>query len=517
MEENKAAAARPAAPTFEAFLLLFTVFIVGLCTIIYELLIGTTSSYLLGDSVKQFSLTIGLTMSAMGIGTLLSRAITRNLIQWFILNEIVLGLVGGLSVPILFQAYSWTDIYYPIMVSLIMGIGILIGLEIPLLARIMEKHYTLRANISNVLSVDYFGALVATILFPFLLLPFLGIYKSALITGLINLLIGVFNLWWFRSYLGLEKFRWLRASIAGAAVVLCGLLFWSQNLIQAWENSVYEDRVVFSKQSAYQKIVVTKNKRDLRLYLDGHLQFSTIDEYRYHEALVHVPLGLAAIKEKVLVLGGGDGLAVREILKYPEVRSVTVVDLDPEVTRLALRHPMLVKANRGSLKDKRVRIIHMDAFKFLEEFSALFDVILADLPDPKTSGLSRLYSKEFFGLVNKRLAKQGVFVTQSTSPYFAKKAFWSIKETISAAGFAFVSPYHAYVPSFGDWGFVMGSKIRRRLDDLALRVPTRYLDRNNIRELFSFSKDLMIEGIKISSLNEPNVLSYYLEGWKYWN
>ncbi len=504
-------------PAFESIVLLFTVFVVGLCTIIYELLIGSVSSYFLGDSIKQFSITIGLSMTAMGIGTLFSRQFRTNLIQWFVIIEVLLGLIGGVSIPILFAAYSYTNLYYPIMISLIMLIGILIGLEIPLLTRIMEKHYSLRTNISNVLSVDYFGALAATLLFPFIMLPFLGIFKSSLVTGSINLLVAIFNMWCFRSYLGFKSKRGLKYTTILTAALLGFMILFSSNLINAWESSVYEDRVILSKQSVYQKIVLTKNKQDLRLYLDGHLQFSTIDEYRYHEALVHVPLSLVRNRENILLLGGGDGLAVREILKHDGVQKITVVDLDPEVTDLAQKHQMLLQANNNSLSDARVHIENTDAFKFLEESNEFYNIIIADLPDPKNASLSRLYSKEFYRIVAKRLAKDGAFVTQSTSPFFAKKAFWCIDKTLRVAPFKQVVPYHAYVPSFGDWGFIMASKVRIDQSGLTVNVPTRFLDKDNIKAMFTFSKDLIVEDIKYNSMNEPNVMKYYMEGWKYWN
>jgi spermidine synthase len=515
VEANKPRKQSP--QTLETLVLFVTIFVVGLCTIVYELLIGSVSSYFLGDSIKQFSITIGLSMAAMGVGTLLSRSINGNLFQWFIFVEILLGLIGGLSVPFLFAAYSLTTLYYPIMITLIVIIGILIGLEIPLLTRIMEKTYVLRENISNVLSLDYLGALGATLLFPFILLPFFGIFKSSLIIGSLNVLIGLFNFWYFRKYIEINNAPRLKISISAITILIIGMLFWSQNLINAWETNVYEDRVILSKQSNYQKIVITKHKEDIRLYLDGHLQFSSIDEYRYHESLVHIPLSLMKYPENILVLGGGDGLAVREILKYPDVKTITVVDLDPEITRLGLTNNLFLKLNHSSLKDEKVQIKNVDGFKFLEDSSQYYDVIIADLPDPKTAALARLYSKEFYKLAIKKLSKQGIFVTQSTSPFFAKKAFWSIHNTVQASGFKFVRPYHTYVPSFGDWGFVMASKIKLDYKRLSLKVQTKYLDKSNIKPLFVFSKDLKADNIRPSSLNQPIVLSYYLEGWKHWN
>ena len=374
MEANKLQ--KQSAQTLETLVLFVTIFVVGLCTIVYELLIGSVSSYFLGDSIKQFSITIGLSMAAMGMGTLISRSIHDNLFQWFISVEIILGLIGGLSVPLLFAAYSLTTLYYPIMITLIVIIGILIGLEIPLLTRIMEKTYALRENISNVLSLDYLGALGATLLFPFILLPFFGIFKSSLLIGSLNVLIGLFNFWYFRKYIGIDKAPRLKLFMAAISILLIGMLFWSQNLINAWETNVYEDRVILSKQSAYQKIVLTKHKEDFRLYLDGHLQFSSIDEYRYHESLVHIPLSLMKHPENILVLGGGDGLAVREILKYPGVKTITVVDLDPEITRLGLTNNLFLKLNHSSLKDDRVQIKNVDGFKFLEDASEFYETLI---------------------------------------------------------------------------------------------------------------------------------------------
>jgi spermidine synthase len=503
--------------SLEITILLFSVFIVGLCTIIYELLIGSVSSYFLGDSVKQFSLTIGFTMTAMGLGTFLSRLIKNHLITWFILVEVILGLIGGLSVPFLFAAYSVANLYYPVMLALIMIIGVLIGLELPLLTRILEKHYKLRSNISNVLSADYFGAFAATLLFPFVLLPFLGIFKSSLITGLINILIGVANLWFFRHHYSKFQHKKLIYICLAISFTLCLVLIASQKLIHTWESSIYEDRIIFSKQTSYQKIVLTKNNNDLRLYLDGNLQFSAIDEYRYHESLVHIPFALLPHRKEILILGGGDGLAVKEILKYPGVDGITVVDLDPEITILAQNHPMLLKLNQQSLKNPKVKIINQDAYKFIEESENLYDCIISDLPDPKNNSLARLYSREFYKLVKKRLTPAGIFISQSTSCYFAAKAFQCIGATMKSAGFKSVIPYHAYVPAFGDWGFYLASRFSPDIDKMVIKVETKFLDPESKKALFHFPKDLKPENIKSSSLNNPVILEYYLEGWKHWN
>lgn len=503
--------------TKESSILLLSVSIVGFCTIIYELLIGSVSSYFLGDSIKQFSLVIGLTMTAMGIGTLVSRLVNKNLIYWFILVEIVLAIVGGLCVPVLYYAYSIEVIYYPVMFVLILLIGGLIGLEIPLLTRIMEKYYNLKDNISNVLSLDYLGAFLATLAFPFLMLPFFGIFDSSIFTGFLNLVVGIINLYWFRNRLTLNRMKKIKMSAIIVGIFLIACFIFSKDLIRNWENNIFDDRVIFSKQTKYQKIVMTKNKEDIRLFIDGNVQFSSIDEYRYHELLIHVPLSLAKQRENVLILGGGDGLAAREILKYKDVKKITVVDLDHEITDIAVKNRFLKQLNKDSFTNDKVKIINEDAFKFLENADAFYDVIIIDLPDPNNSSLARLYSREFYKIVRQKLARTGIMVTQATSPFFSTEAFWCVDKTLQSAGFKYTYPYHTYVPSFGDWGFVMASNVKYDISKPELKVETKYLDKDVFQKAFVIEKDLLRKNIIPSKMDKPKILDYYLNGWRYWN
>ena len=501
----------------DASILLFCVFVVGFCTIVYELLIGSISSYFIGDSIKQFSITIGLTMTAMGIGTLISRFFDKNLIYWFIFVEILLAIIGGMSVPILYWIYSIQFFYYPIMCLLIIAIGTLIGLEIPLLTRIMEEYFQLRENISNVLSLDYLGAFLASLAFPFILLPFLGIFNSSLSTGLLNLLVGVLTFSWFKNKLTVKRRIMLKTQGIFISILLIGCLIFSKEISIYLENSMYDDRVIFSKQTKYQKLVITKNKEDVRLFIDGNVQFSTIDEYRYHEPLIHVPMNLVKHRENILILGGGDGLAARELLKYNEVKHITVVDLDKEMTDLAKTNRIFTELNQNSFNNKKVTVLNEDAFKFLENVKEYFDVIIVDLPDPNNSSLARLYSKEFYKVAQQKLAKNGILVTQATSPYFSPEAFWCIEKSLKATGFKYTKPYHTYVPSFGDWGFVLASNNKINENSINIKVQTKFLDNNSINSLFHIEKDIIRENIKSSTLNKPEILNYYLNGWKYWN
>lgn len=495
--------------------LVVAIFVAGLCSIVYELLIGTASSYFLGDSIRQFSITIGLFMAAMGLGSYLSRQLSDRALQQFVIVEIALAIIGGCSIPALYALFAFTELYQPAMILLIVAIGALTGLEIPILVMMLRRQTTLKKNLSNVLSLDYLGALAATLLFPFVLLPMLGIFRSSLAVGLLNLAIALLVLRTFRDELEKSTRQSYVTASAVAGLGLVAMFVASPQLLKPWHNAVYEDRVVMMKETPYQKIVMTRGQDDVRLFLDGNLQFSSVDEYRYHEALVHPAMQAAPVTGRVLVLGGGDGMAVREILKH-DVERVTLVDLDPAMTTLARQHPILKKLNEEAFSDPRVTVVNEDAMLFLRDSTVRWDVIVGDLPDPNNTALSRLYSREFFGLVGKRLAATGVYVTQATSPMFAREAFWCIETSIRAAGFS-TRPYHAYVPSFGDWGFVMAARQAIDVDALHVEVPTRFLDDETLPRLFVFERDLRGGDVDLSTLDDPKVLAYYLKGWKRWD
>jgi spermidine synthase len=502
--------------TKETGALIVSVFIAGFCAIIYELLIGTTSSYFLGDSVKQFSLTIGIYMASMGVGSFFSRMISDHLLlEKFIAIEILLGLLGGISVPALYFAFAYTNSYQAVMIVFTIAIGVLIGLEIPFLARIMEQFYTLKVNLSNILSIDYFGALIATLIFPFFLLPFVGTFRSSLVFGLINMLIGFLILFTFAEKINISRKKILWGWNISIFLLILVLLFLSGSLLETWTNNLYQDRVILSKESKYQNIVLTKNKKDIRLYLNGNLQFSSIDEYRYHEPLVHIPLSFSK-QGIVLILGGGDGIAVREVLKYPGIKKIVLVDLDPAITDIATKNQHILAINENSLKHPKVSIHNQDAYTFLLKNRSAFNVIISDLPDPSNTSLTRLYSREFYKLIRLNLSHDGIFVTQATSPFYAKKAFWCIKNTVASAGFQSVIPYHVSVPAFGEWGFVLASDRKLILDEIKIQVPTKYLENQTLKKLFFFEKDLRETEVSISSLDKPLILTHYLSGWKYW-
>ncbi len=499
--------------------LLAAVLIVATCGILYELIVGTLSSYLLGNSALHFSLTIGGFMTAMGLGSWASRFITRDALAWFVAVELAVGAVGGLSAAVLYAAFTYTPVYHVAMGGIVLAIGVLIGLEIPFVTRLLGgpgdvSASSVKDTVANVLAVDYLGALVASIAFPFLLLPILGVVRTAFITGFVNLIVVVMCVRAFRRSLGRARRPLTIATVLVAVLLLAGAIG-ADRLADVFETKLYRDPVVYTEQSTYQRIVLTARGGDLRMFLDGGLQFSTSDEHRYHEALVHPAMALAAQRERILILGGGDGMAAREVLEWPEVTSVTLVDLDPAVTTLSRTHAAIRAANRGALEDARVEIVNDDAGAYLAETVETFDVILIDLPDPNHESLAKLYSRPFYSLVRERLGVGGMVAVQSTSPTFAREAFWSIVTTAESAGLH-PEPYHLYIPSFGDWGFFLGSTHAVRPERYDPAIDLEVVTPATFEAARHFDADVDRVEVEVSTLDNPVVLRYYQKGWQQW-
>lgn len=333
------------------YALLFSVFVIASCGLVYELIAGTLASYLLGDSVTQFSTVIGTYLFAMGLGSYLSRFIGKGLVGKFIAIEILVGIIGGFSATVLFLSFSYAGSLKPLLYFLVIVIGILVGLEIPLLLRILKDRLQFKDLVSQVLTFDYLGALAASLLFPILLAPKLGVVRTCLLFGTMNALVAAGTAWLFRHQL--PQLRLIKVQCAAAVVFLLTGFAYAERLTALAEGEIYADEIIYAQSSPYQRIVITRWKDDVRLFLNGHLQFSSRDEYRYHEALVHPGLQSLTRPRRVLVLGGGDGLAVREILKYDSVDTVTLVDLDPEMTRLFSQNQALTRLNQNSLSSPK--------------------------------------------------------------------------------------------------------------------------------------------------------------------
>jgi spermidine synthase len=497
-------------------LVYLTVLVIATCGLVYELVAGTLASYVLGDTVTQFSTVIGVYLSALGLGSYLSRYVRRGLARRFVEVELGVALLGGASAILLFLAFThWPAFFRPVLYSVVVLVGTLVGLEIPLVMRLLREAVDFKELVAKVLTFDYLGALAASILFPILLVPHLGLVRTALLFGLLNAGAGLWSTWLFAPLLGSAAD--LRVKAAAVLLALTVGFAYAEQLTDLAEENLYADTVIFAKSTPYQRIVLTRAKDQFQLFLNGSLQFSSGDEYRYHEALVHPAMAVAGRPRRVLVLGGGDGLAVREVLRHESVAEVVLVDLDPEMTRLAAENPLLRELNRGALRDPRVRVVNQDAFVWLSESrrDRLFDVVLADFPDPHNFSLGKLYTTRFYAMVRARLDPAGALAVQSTSPLMARRSFWCINRTIEASGFQ-VRPYHALVPSFGEWGFALAAL--RPFEAPRETLPgLRYLDGPTLASLFVLSPDLgRLEG-EVNRLNNQALVHYYEEEWRLWN
>ncbi len=491
--------------------LLVSVLLIAACGLIYELVAGALASYLLGDSVTQFSTVIGTYLFAMGIGSWLSRFVDRGLVTRFVLIEIMVGVVGGFSSALLFVAFAYTSAFRLLLYALVLVVGIFVGLEIPLLMRLLRDRYQFKDVVANVLTFDYLGALGASLLFPIVLVPKLGLVRAPMLFGAINVAVALWTTEILKDSLSTTARRSLQA-LATLALALLGVGLWKANaILDLAEANLYADDVVLSRTTPYQRIVMTAWKDDLRLFLNANLQFSSRDEYRYHEALVHPGLAALPSARRVLILGGGDGLALREVLRYPHVSHVTLVDLDPEMTRLFSTHEELRRLNADALSDSRVTVVNADAFTWLDTPGDAFDFAVVDFPDPSNFSLGKLYTTTFYRMLMNRLAPDATFVVQSTSPLFARQAYWCIIATIEQAGFT-VAPYHVYVPSFGEWGFALAGRSLPRVPE-TLPDGLRFLTVQGLPELFTFPIDMARVPVEPNRLHTQQLVRYYEREW----
>lgn len=493
------------------YLLLFAVFTIATCGLVYELVAGTLASYLLGDSVKQFSFIIGVYLFSMGIGSYFSKFFNKNLLNTFVEIEILVGLVGGLSSVILFLLFETGFAFQFVLYFLVFLTGCLVGLEIPLLMNILKDKVVFKDLVSNVFTFDYIGALLASVLFPLLLVPKLGIMGTSLFFGMINISIAIVLCYLLKNEL--QKVKLLRAKAILSFLVLLITFLFSDKILSFSEGKLYGENIIYTNSTPYQRIVLTHNKSDYRLYLNNNLQFSSADEYRYHEALVHPAMSMAKKVDNILVLGGGDGLAVREILKYKEVKKVTLVDLDEGMTKMFKTNNVLVGFNKNALNNPKVTVFNRDAYIWAKETNQKFDVVIIDFPDPSNYSLGKLYSLNFYSTLQSILNKDALVVVQTTSPYFAPKSFWCINKTIMQI-LPQVDAYHAYVPSFGEWGFTIGingfgtnfKKVNRTVS--GLRFYNYQFDKVNY-----FSNDMISNDIEVNRLDNQVLVRYFDEEW----
>ncbi len=547
------------APTHrrERWALGLLMFLLGGCGLAYEYTLSKIASDLLGNSVQQWATMIATMLFAMGLGADVQKHTPANVLaDRLITTQVLLAVLGGFGPLIMIHGFALLpQLYIVIQYSLAFGVGMLIGYEIPLMMRINEEDAPdMRINLAQVLKMDYIGALVGALLWTFLLVRYLSIDRISFVVGLTTMA-SAFLCWLlYRKRLARPRARALELA-AGLVLVTVGLVV-GRGLTLKAEQFLYRDPVITSITSPFQHIILTQNELgNLRCYINGHLQFNEADEFIYHENLVHPAMHLAARRENVLILGGGDGLALREVLKYPEVRAVTLVDLDPMMTELAKSEPELVRLNGGSMNDPRVspraaagvtageafrnaqpsqyenfnpalhetatlHVVNLDAAEFVKSVTGRYDVVIMDFPDPNSPDLAKLYGRPFYDHLERLLNPGAVIVQQSGSCFQAREAFLCTGRTLAAAGFEVV-PYHDNVPSFGEWGWWIAKignsaeETRQSLGRLeTLDVATRYLTPELVAASRVFGKNQLLSSHRdFTSLTEPRVYHYHLQGW----
>lgn len=497
-----------------------SLFATGCAGIVAEFVLSSLATYLLGNAIFQWTIVMSFMLFAMGIGSRISRNIKKKLFDSFIITEFALSVFCSSSGIIAFAGF--TQFNGVIIYCFSMCIGILIGMEIPLATRINSEFQDLRFNISSIMEMDYFGSLIGGLVFAFFFLPFLGLTYTPIILGTINFIVASYLFFKFKKFIIAKKIIFILFVCVLSFLII--LTFLVKPIIRFGEQKKYKDKIVLSRQTKFQKIVITKWKKWYWLYINGDEQFSTYDEERYHEPLVHPAMKLASDCSKILILGGGDGLAAREVLKHPKVKAITLVDIDSIMTDLAKKNPILTRINQGSMNNPKVSIFNYDASKFLLSDSSLYNVIIIDLPDPDSIDLMHLYSKSFYEDIRKRLTKGGIIVTQATSPFFAKKAFLCIWKTIKKAGFTTL-PYHNQIPTLGEWGWIIGAKKNdintKNLKKIAQTInfndiTTKFINNNAMISMIYFGKGVFdsrdAKDIKTNKILDPILLQYYHKG-----
>ncbi|OEK09728.1 spermidine synthase [Flavivirga aquatica] len=500
----------------KSFVLKTALFATGFSGIVAEYILSTLASYFIGNAILQFTLIVSIMLFAMGLGSRLSKSFNANIIFYFVITELVLSVLVSFSAIASYLIYGFTNVSWLVIYSLSIIIGLLIGLEIPFATRINNDFEELRLNISNILEKDYYGSLLGGLFFAFVGLPHLGLTYTPFVLGFLNLIISFWLFYVLRSEISKTLRRLVTILYVSVfLIILAGLIF-AKPLVLFGEQAKYKDKIVFSEQTKYQKIVITKWKEWYSLYINGNQQLSTFDEYLYHEPMVHTTLGVTKKKDNILILGGGDGCIVRELLKYEDIVKITLVDLDKKMLSLGKENTIFKSLNNNALNNSKVSTVVGDAFTFLENTKSIYDVILVDLPDPNNIDLNKLYTKEFYNLCYKRLDAKGTFITQSGSPYYATKAFYCINKTLQSSGF-YTLPMHNQVLTLGEWGWIMAKKEPIESSDLnkinLSSIELKWLNKSSITALTSFGKPLIdTTGIKVNTIFSPKLYLYYQEG-----
>lgn len=554
-------------PRLLPLLLAFCMFSTGASGLVNEYVLATITTYILGNSIEQFSIVIASMMLMMGIaGFVQSKMSDNNLIYKFIGVEVVMAVLGGFAPLAIYGAFAYFEYNFSVVhYFFVLSVGFLIGFEIPIVMRIInQQKINLKTNLAIVYAMDYIGAFVGAIIWVKVLLKFYPLTEISFIVAGFNFAIALITVTYF-IFTDFIKHRVITAMIMlmTAVVLLIGYLN-NRDISDLFEQHFYDDPIIHKTTTKYQHIVLTQNKQlgDIRLYINGNTQFSSLDEKRYHDLLVHPVMSIAHKPEHALILGGGDGLALRELLKYKNLQSITLVDLDPDMVKLATENPQLRKLNKDAFQDARlhvsppgnvnsvnvkgvyletedsttkkiqsewvatVDVYSIDADQFIRAKNyQRWDVVIIDFPDPSSVELSKLYSKQFYRKLRTHLSANAFVSIQSTSPYHSKESFLAIGNTLKAAGFN-ILPYRQNIPSFGEWGFHLAwssasgeneEQIKNNLKSVEkFSVNTDYVTPELMLASFAFGKgELTSKTNCVNTVMFPCLLTNYTNyGWQ---
>jgi len=494
------------------------IFATGISGLTSEFILSTLASYFIGDTIVQWTVVLSIMLFSMGIGSQVSRVVNKRLLLTFLAVEFTLSLLISFSPLIVYSLAAKSEFIHILIYGLALLIGFCIGFEIPLATRLNEAHESLDKNISNIMSWDYIGSLVGGLSFAFFGLPYLGITNTAFLFGLLNFVVAVILYWKYQDYqLGYKK--WMISAIALLSIILSLGFIFSEEIILFGEQSRYKDKIVYQEQSKYQKIVITQWNEHYWLFINGNQQLSTFDEFLYHEPMVHPVMALTPEHMNILIIGGGDGFNVKELLKYDDIDNITVVDLDPLMTKLGLEFAGLLQYNDSALHNAKVEIFNKDGFSFLEKSELFYDLMIIDLPDAKNFEINKLYTQEFYQMAYRLLRPNGHIITQAGSPYYATKSFHCIDKTMKSAGFKTLQ-LHNQVLTLGEWGWIVGSKqntkeqmIRKMKSASYEKLNNKWLNKESISLITSFGKPLFdTTSVEINTINSPVLYRYYLDG-----
>lgn len=505
-------------------LLLVVAAVIAGAGVAYELGLMLLGTVTVGSTERANAVVLGAAMFGMGVGATTGGRLARRPVVAFVGVESLLAVLGAAAAPFLYWTWASLDAFWGPLLAVAFVLGACIGAEMPLLAALNDRLAEQKAAtvVAAFTAADYFGALIGAVAFAFVIRPWMGLVSGTIVVAVVNVAMAAAVALIVPSRRALP----VVATIAAAAVALIVVAASAERVTDNGRQRLYRDPIVARRESAIQEIIVTQRVHpggvvDTRLFLDGDLQLSSVDSHRYHESLAHPVVSLTSAR-RVLVLGGGDCVAVREVLRHPSVEHVTVVELDPEVVAVAGEVPELRALNEGACEDPRVAVVHGDAFTWVRAHGRApaaerFDAVIADFPDPDTLALGRLYSVELYGLLRSVLTPDGALVVQCGSPFFAPEAYWTCAATLEEAGWA-VTPYHVDVPSFGDWGFHLarpGSSGDEPVPVVDPRLEVRFLTGDVLRAAQVFPPDVARDRVTVrpSTILDPAIVEAAQGAW----